>query len=214
MTLFATLLASHLLAAAPDVQPVVLATAPAAAAPAAEERGASLANREPPRTKSFNLLIGGLELLGALIGGYAGVVAGVAINFPLGGVNIPPDGNDLLLVAALPAILAASCGWVLGLLDFSQRTLVGSLLSAALGAVVGEIAGLGIGYLIGRGLAPGDLGGSASIAVLIAPAFSALGAVFFMEWLKPGAVAATASVMPVRDGRGLVGFVPAVAVRF
>lgn len=212
--LLAALLAAQLTAAVPPVVPSLVRTVVAAEAAGSAGKGVALADREPQRRKSFNLLIGVLELGVAAVAAYVGVGAGILVNVGLGAMSWPPDRNDVLLLAALPAGLAAVAGWVVGLLDLGQRSFLGSALWAVLGAVVGELGGLGLGYLLGRSLAPADFAGAASIAVLVAPVFAAFGAVLFMELLKPGELVASASLLPVRDGRGLVSLAPAVALRF
>ena len=145
--------------------------------------------------------------------GYLGVLVGVLYNIGQGGLQWPPDAGDILLLGALPAVMAAGGSWLIGLLDSSQRSVLGSLMHALLGATVGQAAGLGVGYLIGRAAAgPDDLSGAMSIAVFIAPAFAALGSTLFMELFKPGAVSVSASIAPVRGGNGAVSLAPAVSV--
>ncbi|MCC6337080.1 MAG: hypothetical protein IT380_24190 [Myxococcales bacterium] len=184
------------------------ASPPAAAAPA---RSASLTPQEE-RHKSFNPLIGLLEFTVGTVAAYAGVLVGVLYNIGQGGLQWPPDAGDILLLGALPAVMAAGASWLIGLMDASQRSVPGSLLHALLGAAVGQLAGLGVGYLIGRAVAgPADLSGAMAISVFVAPAFAALGAVLFMELFKPGELKVSASVSPLRDAGGLSGLAPAVA---
>lgn len=179
------------------------APAPAAPAPAPKET----------RHKSFNPLIGLLEFTVGAVAAYAGVLVGVLANIGQGGLSWPPDSTDVVLLGVLPAALAAGGSWLVGLLDASQRSLPMSFLHALLGGVVGQAAGLGAGYLVGRAAAgPTDQSGAMAIAVFVAPAFAALGSTLFMELFKPGEVTVSASVLPVRDGRGLAGFAPAVAL--
>ena len=185
--------------------PPPLALAIAAQAPAAAPRES--------HEKSFNPLIGLLEFTVGTVAAYAGVLVGVLVNIGRGGLSWPPDTTDVLLLGALPAALAAGGSWLVGLLDAGQRSVPMSLVHALLGAVTGQVVGLGAGYLLGRAAAgPNDLSGAMSISVFVAPAFAALGSVVFMELFKPGAVTVSASVAPVRDGRGLAGFAPAVAL--
>jgi hypothetical protein len=165
------------------------------------------------RHKSFNPLIGLLELTVGAAAAYVGVLVGVLYNIGQGGAQWPPDAGDILLLGALPAVMAAGGSWLIGLMDSSQRSVLGSLLHALLGAAVGQAAGLGVGYLIGRAAAgPDDLSGAMSIAVFIAPAFAALGSTLFMELFKPGEVTVSGSLAPVRDGNGAVSLAPAVSV--
>lgn len=206
MLAFTLTCALQLGALPPALPATTLAQAPAAAtAPAVREE----------RHKSFNPLIGVLELTVGLVAGYAGVLVGVLYNIGQGGLSWPPDAADVLLLGALPAALAAGGSWLVGLLDASQRSVLGSLLHAVLGAAVGQAAGLGAGFLIGRSAAgAGDLSGALSISVFVAPAFAAVGSVVFMELFKPGSVSVSASVAPLRDAGGLTGLAPAVALRW
>jgi hypothetical protein len=177
-------------------------------------RSASLTPPEE-RRRSFNPLIGALEFGVGAVAGYAGVLVGVLVNLGQGGLQWPPDADDVVLLGALPVVLAAGSSWLIGLLDVSQRSVLGSLLHALLGAVVGQLAGLGAGYLIGRAVAgPNDMSGAMAIAVFIAPAFAALGSVLFMELFKPGEVRVSASLSPLRDAGGFSGLAPAVALRW
>ncbi|MEW5739916.1 MAG: hypothetical protein AB1938_13370 [Myxococcota bacterium] len=190
--------------------PADASTPSAAGAP----RSASLAPREE-RHKSFNPLIGTLEFVVGAAAGYVGVLAGVLYNIGQGGLQWPPDAGDILLLGVLPAVMAAGGSWLIGLMDSSQRSVLGSLLHALLGGLVGQAAGLGVGYLIGRAVAgPDDLSGAMAISVFIAPAFAALGAVLFMELFKPGELRVSASLAPLRDAGGVSGLAPAVALRW
>jgi hypothetical protein len=183
--------------------------------PPSAEPAAAVAPRDEVRHPYFNPLVGLLEFGVGVVGGYAGVLVGVLANIGRGGLSWPPDGMDVLLLGVLPATVAASAAWVMGLFDVSQRSLLGSLLQALVGAAVGEVAGLGAGYLLGGALVgPGDQSGIMSISVFVAPAFAALGSVVAMELFKPGAVQLRASVAPLRDVRGAAGLAPAVAVTF
>lgn len=185
--------------------PLPLALAVAAQVPTAAPR--------ETHDKSFNPLVGLLEFAVGTAAGYAGVLVGVLVNIGRGGLSWPPDAADVLLLGALPAALAAGGSWLPGLLDARQRSVPMSLVHALLGAVTGQAVGLAAGYLVGRSVAgPNDLSGALSVSVFVAPAFAALGSVVFMELFKSGAVAVSASAAPVRDGRGLHGFVPSVAL--
>lgn len=194
--------------------PAEPAEAPAPA-PAAPERGASLAAGPSTYRKSTNLLVAGLGLVGGAVGGYLGLVGGVALNFSKGGLSDPIDSDDALLLMVTPAIGAAVFAWVVGLLDFSQRTFVGSAIWALLGAAVGEAAGLGVGYLLGRSMFPTDPGAQGLTFVACGPALAALGAVVFMELFKPGEeIPAYGSISVSRDVTGRTVLGPAVVGRF
>jgi len=198
----------HFAAALP---PEALAQAQPTAAQPAPTPAPTPASREEHH-KSFNPLIGVLELTIGAAAGYLGVLVGVLYNVGQGGASWPPDAGDILLLGALPAVMAATGSWLIGLLDVGQRSVLGSLLHALLGATVGQAAGLGVGYLVGRGVAgPDDVSGQLSVAVFIAPAFAALGSTLFMELFKPGAVSVSASVAPVRSGSGAVSLAPALS---
>jgi hypothetical protein len=120
-----------------------------------------------------------------------------------------------LLLMVTPAIGAAIFAWVVGLLDFSQRTFVGSAIWALLGAAVGEAAGLGVGYLLGRSMFPTDPGAQGLTFVACGPAVAALGAVVFMELFKPGEeIPAHGSISVSRDATGRTVLGPAVVGRF
>lgn len=164
---------------------------------------------------SFNPLIGLLEFGVGAVAGYGATLVGVLLNIRHGGLSWPPDDADIMLLGVAPAITAAAGSWLIGLLDLSQRSVVWSALHAVIGGVVGQAAGLGLGYLVGRRLiGTGDANGAMAIAVFAAPAVAALGSTLFMELFKSGPSSASASVLPLRDARGLSGFAPAVAVTF
>lgn len=193
----------------PAPAPVV---APATAAP---ERGVSLAAGPSTYRKSTNPLIAGLGVVAGALGGYLGLVGGVAINFSKGGLSDPLDSDDALLLMVTPAVGAAAFAWIVGLLDFSQRTFVGSAIWALLGAAIGEGAGLGLGYLLGRSMFPTDPGAQGLTFVAVGPAVAALGAVVFMELFKPGEeIPAHASISLTRDVTGRTVLGPAIGGTF
>jgi hypothetical protein len=163
--------------------------------------------------KSVSLFLVSGELLVGAVGGYLALVGGIAVNLPRGGVSLPPDTADILLIGALPAAVAAGAAWLVGLIDLRQRSLIGSLLSALVGGAVGEAAGLGLGYLYGSGLYPNDAAAAVLVAMFIAPALAAIGATAAMELFKPGEqLSPTVSLS--RDRQGHLAAGPAIAVRF
>ncbi|MFZ5471520.1 MAG: hypothetical protein ACOZIN_19010 [Myxococcota bacterium] len=164
--------------------------------------------------KSTSFLIAGGELGLGLAGGYIGLLAGIALNLPRGGVSLPPDTNDVLLIGLLPALAAAGPAWAFGLFDLSQRGFVTSLLLSAAGAAVGELAGLGVGLLLGRSLTPDDEAAAVLLAMFAAPAFAALGAMLSMELFKGGETVATPTVALVRTSGGSWVLQPSLRVAF
>ncbi len=199
-----------------DPAPPAPADAPAVMAPTAADnpqRAASLTPREPTRRKSTSLIIAGLQLAAGALAGYVGLAVGIALNIPHGGLSFPPDALDVVYLGVVPALACAAFAWFAGLLDFSQRSVVGSALWAVLGAAAGEVVGLGIGAGVGRGIYPSDEGAAGLVAVFLAPAVAALGAVLFMEIFKPGEeVYASLNLGRAHDGSLAMG--PAVLMRF
>jgi hypothetical protein len=192
------------------------AAEPATVAPSASDnpqRAAALTPREPTRRKSTSLIIGGLELAAGALAGYVGLAVGVALNVPHGGLSFPPDALDVVYLGVVPLVACAAFSWFAGLLDFSQRSIIGSALWALIGAGAGELVGLGVGALVGRAMYPSDDGAAGIVALFIAPAVAAFGAVLFMELFKPGEeVYATLDVGRARDGSLALG--PALLMRF
>lgn len=164
--------------------------------------------------KSTSLLVAGGELGLGLVGGYLALIAGVAINFPLGGASLPPDTTDLVLLAALPAATAAAGAWLFGLFDLSQRGFVTSLILAALGAAVGEAAGVAAGLYGGRALYPNDPATAGLVAMAAGPVVAALGATLFMELFKGGKSTASATLLLSPASRGSFVLQPGMALRF
>lgn len=190
--------------------PVAPAPVPAKPAP---ERGVSLAAGPTEFRKSTNPLIATLAIGGGLLGGYLGLLGGVLINFSKGGLSDPIDSDDALLLMVVPGVGAAAFAWIVGLLDLSQRTIAGSAVWGLLGAAIGEGAGLGIGYAIGKAKFSSDPGVQGLIFVGVAPAFAALGAVIFMELFKPGEEIGP-SISVARSANGTLVYGPAIAGRF
>jgi hypothetical protein len=189
---------------------------PATVAPSAadhEGRAAQLTPREPTRRKSHSLIIGGLQLAAGALAGYVGLAVGIALNVPHGGLSFPPDGLDVLYLGVVPAVACAAFAWFAGLLDFSQRSIIGSALWSLLGAAAGEVVGLGVGSLVGHGFYPNDQGAAGLVAVAFGPAVAAFGALLLMEIFKPGEeVYASLDVQRTRDGALAMG--PALFMRF
>lgn len=203
----------------PLVAALVLATSPLTPNPSPSALGAM--NLVPTHAllgetgshKSVSLFLVSGELLAGVVGGYLALVGGIAVNLPRGGVSLPPDTADLLLIGALPAMVAAGGAWLVGLIDLRQRSLLGSLLSALVGGALGEAAGLGLGYLYGRSLYPDDAAAAVLVAMFIAPALAAIGATAAMELFKPGEQLSP-TVFLSRDPQGRLAAGPAIAVRF
>ncbi|MBX7097963.1 MAG: hypothetical protein K1X89_09635 [Myxococcaceae bacterium] len=168
----------------------------------------------PQPRKSVSFLLAGGEFVVGAATGYLGLLLGILGNFRSGGLTIPPDVTDILLLAALPAGLATAGAWLIGLFDLSQRGFFSNLFFAVLGGALGELVGVGAGVLVGRSAAPSDSSLAGIIAVSMGPAFAALGAMFFMELFKPGELPAHASVLFVPDGRGGLAAGPSLIGHF
>jgi hypothetical protein len=169
-------------------------------------RAANFLGADPEPQKSTNLLLAGGELVLGLVGGYVFLLGGIAANIGNGGVSLPPDLNDIILVGLVPALGAAGFAWLIGLLDLSQRSLLGSLVLSGLGGAVGELVGLVIGVLVGQSLYPADQAAAALLAIFLAPAVAAVGAMLSMELFKGGDKSggfATLTITRTRDGRGI-----------
>lgn len=178
--------------------------------------GASLPPPAPPAQprKSVSFLLASGEFVVGAATGYLGLLLGILGNIRAGGLTIPPDVTDILLLAALPAGLATAGAWLIGLFDLSQRGFFSNLFFAVLGGALGELVGVGAGVLVGRSAAPSDSSLAGIIAVSMGPAFAALGAMFFMELFKPGELPAHASVLFVPDGRGGLAAGPSLIGHF
>lgn len=186
---------------------------PAVLAPKAANDDRSARLQEPTRRKSTSFILVGIDLAAGLVAGYLGLVVGIAVNVPRGGLSNPPDAYDVLYLGVVPLVACAALSWLAGLFDISQRSVLGSAIWAALGALAGELVGVGAGILVGNAMFPDDQGGAGLVAVAFGPAFAALGAVLFMELFKPGEeVYATINTVRTHDGSLAMG--PAFLMRF
>ena len=172
--------------------------------------------------KSVSFLLMSGEFFIGSVAGYIGLLVGVLANLSKGGLSVPPDGTDVLLLGVLPGGLAAAGSWTIGLIDLRQRGLFTSALFAILGAAIGEAVGFGVGSLVGRGAFPNDASAASLVGVAFGPGFAALTATLFMELFKGGHevedepanasvplnVGASMSLLPQRNG----GVAPAFVV--
>lgn len=168
----------------------------------------------PTHRKSVSFLLAGGELLFGALLGYGGLGLGILANIRGGGLSLPPDVTDVMLLAVLPGALAAGGAWLVGLFDLGQRNFFTNLLFAIAGGALGELVGLGAGVLLGRSIYPGDPSAAGLVSVAVAPAFAAFGAMLFMELFKPGEEVGGASLQLVPDGRGGIAAGPAWVGRF
>lgn len=181
--------------------------------PSASNDSRSARLQEPTRHKSTSFILAGIDLAAGLVAGYLGLVVGIALNVPRGGLSNPPDAYDVLYLGVVPVVACAALSWLAGLFDLSQRSVLGSAIWAALGALAGELIGVGAGLLVGNAMFPDDQGAAGLVAVSFGPAFAALGAVLFMEIFKPGEeVYATLNAVRAHDGSLAMG--PAFLMRF
>ena len=182
------------------------------AAQSVDTRSATL-NPTLTHKKSVNVLVALGELAIGSLAGYLALVVGIALNLPHGGVSAPADANDILYLGVFPTVATAALSWLVGLFDWGQRSVLGSAIWAVLGAAAGELAGLGLGDLLGHALYPNDHGASAIVTIFFAPAVSAIGAMIFMEAFKPGQDV-YASINLTRTRSGALALGPAFGLRF
>jgi hypothetical protein len=186
---------------------------PAVVGPSAANDSRSAALREPTRRKSTSFILAGIDFAAGAVAGYLGLVVGIALNVPHGGLSSPPDSNDILLLGVIPVVACAAIAWLAGLFDFSQRSIIGSALWSVLGSLAGELVGVGAGLLVGNAMFPDDQASAYLVALAFGPAVAALGAVIFMEIFKPGEeVYATIDAVRTRNGSLALG--PAFLMRF
>ncbi len=164
--------------------------------------------------KSVNPLLFTAEVLIGTVAGYAGVLAGIALNVGRGGFSEPVDVQDILYLFVLPVSAAGIGSWVIGLLDLGQRNLFFSSLHSLLGAVLGEAVAIGVGFLLAA-LFPAAGLPALFWGAVASPAFVALGATVAMEALKSGHDPEPASSAVLRQRRdGFAGTSPLAALAF